>query len=86
MSTRYFTYGESRSFEVMMQSVPGVRCRGDGRYVLERYRIQPEDCDCKYCLHTASSRGQCEFNVCVCIEERIIAGCEVADPCETRRR
>jgi hypothetical protein len=86
MSTRYFTYGESRSFEVTMQSVPGSKQRGGGRYVFERYRIQPEDCDCKYCLYAASSRGRCGLNVCVCIEERILAGCEVADPCETRPR
>lgn len=35
------------------------------------------DCDCKWHLHNGGKRQGCLAFVCCCLEERIIAGCDL---------
>lgn len=66
-----------REIERMMCGIPNFAPRGRGLVILCEHSYTDKDCDCSVCLyHTGGNRHiGCRLSKCVCLPERITAGC-----------
>lgn len=60
--------------EIEMQLIPGFFPRSNG-VMRSRYKYTCTDCDCRFCTQTTEKKKCCDFADCICLPERIAAGC-----------
>ncbi len=60
--------------EIEMQLIPGFSPRSNG-VMRSRYKYTGTDCDCRFCTQTTEKKKCCGSTGCVCLPERIMAGC-----------
>lgn len=60
--------------EIEMQLIPGFSPRSNG-VMRSRYKYTGTDCDCRFCKQTTEKKKCCGFAGCICLPERIAAGC-----------
>jgi len=60
--------------EIEMQLIPGFSLRSNG-VMRSRYKYTGTDCDCRFCTQKAEKKNCCGFAGCICLQERIAAGC-----------
>lgn len=60
--------------EIEMQLTPGFSLRSTG-VLRSRYKYTGTDCDCRFCAQTTEKKNCCGFATCICLPERIAAGC-----------
>ncbi len=60
--------------EIEMQLIPGFRPRTNG-VIRSRHIYANADCDCRFCTQTTGKKKCCGSTGCVCLPERIMAGC-----------
>ena len=66
-----------RELERLMQRIPNFEPRGHGAVILNRHEYTAKDCDCSVCPYHKGRKSslRCKLPKCICLEERITAGC-----------
>lgn len=66
-----------RELERLMRRIPNFEPRGHGVMILSKHEYTAKDCDCSMCPYHKGRKDslQCKLPKCVCLEERITAGC-----------
>ncbi len=74
MTTKFLTNTPLACFEREMQQVPGFRPRTSG-VLTDHFSYTASDCDCQNCLHWTAQKKCSSQSGCVCLCERLEAGC-----------
>lgn len=74
MPARFLSNTKYANTEFEMQLIPGFTPRRTGISV-SRFEYSARDCECSVCAHK-TRKGKCDSpSGCVCLRERLVAGC-----------
>ena len=74
MTARFMSGTPYARTELEMQRIPGFHPRGSGLTV-SRVRYSAADCDCRLCAYKSRKRKCEKADGCICLRERLVAGC-----------
>lgn len=74
MTARFMSDTPYAGAEREMQRIPGFYPRGSG-LTISRFQYSAKDCDCHFCIYKSKKRRCEKPDGCVCLRERLVAGC-----------
>lgn len=74
MTAQFMRNTKYANTEFEMQLIPGFTPRRSGMSV-SRFEYSARDCDCTACAHKTRKRTCASPSGCVCLRERLVAGC-----------
>lgn len=74
MTARFMSDTPYAGAEQEMQRIPGFHPSGTGMAV-SRFQYSVKDCDCRLCAYKSKKRKCKKADGCICLRERLVAGC-----------